>query len=630
LQPSIEKVYGTAKEASQERPTINDLREELEVKLLPATNILEISYENSDPEIAINLINTIAQTMVEKTKENIRSEAKSLREFLETEVAQQRKVVAQTETAENQYRQENGLVSVDNQTNNLVNSIDKLEDQEQTLLAQIKEKKSQVEQLQRTVNVDSAENAYVGGRIGQDRELEELRAKLEQLEAKLASANSYLTEQNPTYISLKEERDSVRSLYQEKLSRVLSSNQTVSPGNIAGDELSQDLISRLVIAKTELSALENKLGTIKTEKVKLENRLSVLPTKIQPLTELVRQRQEANESLKFLQRKLEEARIAEAQLFSDLEVVELAEIPDFPTSPNVKVVLAVAIAAALVLSFGSVLLLESLDGTLQDAFEVEQKLQLPILGVPPYLPPSAVNLEYSDEFLYDPSLVEPYRLLLRNLEARAQGKLKLLVVSSTIAGEGKSVVASHLAAVSAMLSRRTLIIDADLRRPKQHLIFGLDSHLGLSDIIEGNLNWTKAVKTTKVDNLSVITCGQLPTMPSLVLESAAMKSLLKEISYHYDFIILDTPPVSSCADAHSVSQQSDGLVMVTRPHVTPKDVLARAVSELKRSGIPILGFVTNGITSQTDKYYRYAYEGYGDSQRYLGSSMEEEDRGAKY
>jgi Mrp family chromosome partitioning ATPase len=89
-----------------------------------------------------------------------------------------------------------------------------------------------------------------------------------------------------------------------------------------------------------------------------------------------------------------------------------------------------------------------------------------------------------------------------------------------------------------------------------------------------------------------------------------MKSLLGEAAAHYDLVIVDTPPVSSCADANALSRYSDGLVMITRPNFTPKEMVLRAVSELKGNGVPILGFVFNGMTTQTEKYYSSALKGY--------------------
>jgi capsular exopolysaccharide synthesis family protein len=272
-------------------------------------------------------------------------------------------------------------------------------------------------------------------------------------------------------------------------------------------------------------------------------------------------------------------------------------------------VLVVAIAFGSILAVGIILVLEVMDNKLREDFEVEEQLKLPKLGVLPDIPARALSLEQPDRFLDDVGLVEPYRRLLKTLEFRTQEKLRLIVVSSSVSGEGKSVVVSHLGAVSAILSRRTLIIDADLHRPIQHHLLGLPKEPGLADVIGKKITLLHAVQPTGIENLSMLTCGELRDRPSSLLESASMKSLLQEAAAHYDLVIVDTPPVSSCADANTLSQYSNGLVMITRPNFTPKDMLLRAVSELTGNGVPILGVVVNGMKTQTKKYYRYPFKG---------------------
>jgi capsular exopolysaccharide synthesis family protein len=133
---------------------------------------------------------------------------------------------------------------------------------------------------------------------------------------------------------------------------------------------------------------------------------------------------------------------------------------------------------------------------------------------------------------------------------------------------------------------------------------GLPSKPGLTDVIDKKLNLVHAVQSTGIENLSVLTCGELCDRPSSLLESPFMKSILAEAAAHYDLVIVDTPPVSSCADANALSRYSDGLVMITRPNFTPKEMVLRAISDLKGNGVPILGIVVNGMTTQTQKYYR--------------------------
>jgi capsular exopolysaccharide synthesis family protein len=291
-------------------------------------------------------------------------------------------------------------------------------------------------------------------------------------------------------------------------------------------------------------------------------------------------------------------------------VIENAVPPSSPSDPKPNVILALASVFGTMLGVGVVLLLEIMDNTLRDASEAEELLQLPLLGVLPRLSAKTLVLEPANRFLDNIGLVEPYRTLFKTLEFRSSEQLRLIVVSSPISGEGKSVVASHLAAVAAMLSWRTLIIDADLRRPVQHTLFNLTPKPGITDVLEGNVSLLDAVQPTDIENLDVLTCGELYGRPSQLLESIAMKSLVAEAAENYDLVIIDTAPLCACADASTLARQSDGVMLVTRPGFTEKEVLSRTVSELTQNRIPILGVVVNGMTNQTEKYFRYPVDGY--------------------
>ncbi|NEP31596.1 polysaccharide biosynthesis tyrosine autokinase [Moorena sp. SIO3B2] len=600
--------------SSQEGLTIDTLREDLKVKIVPATNILELSYQGQNPELVTTVLNAVANAMVTESAEGIRSEARAVREFLEKEVPLRRLEVAAAEAALNKFKQTTGLVSPEEQTQLLVRSLATLEDQERAVSIQLQDAKTRSQELQTITSLNNTQNAYIAGRIGQDQELQALRAQLVELDRELAKMRSRLTDQNPAMISLVQERYELLTLYNQKLSRLLptnqSNNQIIAPGDVASDQLSQDFTSRFILAQTERSALEQKLYLVQTERIKLQNRLGQIPVLRQPFASLVRRQEEAIASLKLLQNKLEEARIAEAQLVSNIQIIERAKLPSSPQEPNPKVVLVIATAAGIALAVGMVLLLEVMDNTLHDASEAEALLKLPRLGVLPKIPAQALSLEQPNRFLEDMRLMEPYRLLLTTMELRAQKTLQLIVVSSAVSGEGKSVVASHLGAVSVRFSRRTLIIDADWRHPMQHNLFGLPPKPKVTDVIDSNQTWRSAVQPTAIANLSILTCSDQPSGSATFLQSQMIKSILAAAADHYDLVIVDTPPVSSFADAHTLSRYSDGLVIVTRPNFTQKDILLQTVSELKDSSTPILGFVANGISDRTQQYYFDSFDSY--------------------
>ena len=587
------------------------LRKHLSVNIVPATNILQTTYENEDPVLAARLLNTVSQAMVEYDIKAITSEATKIKEFLQNkQLPIARRNLQQAEAAENQYRQASGIVSFTEQTASLVENLTTLEQQERTLAASLQQVRSQETSLRKITEANSLSSAYSSVRSGADEEITKMRASLAELERELVDVRLRFTANHPAVIQLMGKRDAFRQMYQQELARVSSSNQVVASDRIAADKLSQDLIARLISNEIERLAIEQKLATVQAQTSNLKSRLAQLPIKQQPLTTLIRQREEAAATLKFLQSKFEEARLAQAQKVSNIRIIESAKVPELPSSPKKAVILALATVFGGILATGIILVLELMDNTLRGPRDAEELLNLPLLGVLPRLPGKTLVLEPSDRFLDQVGLVEPYRMLFKTLEFRSDDGLNKIVVSSTISGEGKSVVVSHLAAVSAMLSRKTLVIDADLRRPVQHTLFNLPPKPGITEIIEARRSFSNAIQKTDVENLDILTCGELHGRPSQLLESAVMKSILEEAEKEYDLVIIDTPPISACADAETLGKQSDGVVLVTRPSFTNKEMLQRAVSELTSNQIPILGVVVNGMSNLTEKYYRYPVKNY--------------------
>jgi len=605
-QPILERSLAKVFLEPQSQLTIQKFSKNLRVKIVPATNILVLSYENQDPILAAKLVNAVSQTMVEESAEQIRKEAASVRSFLAKEVPTARLRLQQAEVVENRYRQASGIVSFEDQSKSLVNSLANLEDQERTLAGQLQGTRSRNASLRQITSTTTLNNAYASVRGGQDEQLQKLRAKLSDLGTQLIDARLRFTENHPTVITLLEQQRDVRALYTQQLARLSPGNPAISPSTIASDSLSQNLTSELISNEIERLTLENKLRVVQSVKANLQARLTQLPIQQQPLTALTRQREEAAESLKLLQSKLEEARIAEAQLIGNIRIIEEAKPATSATSPKPPIVILLAAVLAAILAIIVVLLLEAMDNTLHDAPEAEELLKTPLLGALPTLPEKTLNLEPSESFLDDIALVEPYRMLLKTLEFRSSKKLRSIVISSTKSGEGKSIVVSHLAAVCAMLSRRTLIVDADLHRPMQHKLFNLDPRPGITDVLEGRKSLSDAVQPiNNIKNLSVLTCGELHGRPSQLLESDAMKSLIAEATTKYDFVIIDTPSLGASADAATLSRHSDGIMLVTRPSFTLKESLQKAIAELTQNRIPILGVVVNGTTDQTEKSYRY-------------------------
>jgi polysaccharide biosynthesis transport protein len=585
-------------------PQIMQFRKDLKVTILPDTGILGMTYRNENPKLASGLVNLVSDLMVQENVSTSRSAVTSLRKFLEAEVPKRRRQLMEIEAAESNYKRTSGVVSLTNQTDALVSSLSELQNQERVLAAQIRESSARDTSLRGLTNTKSIKKTFEAVRVGQDEGLKALRTKLAELEALVVTNRSRLGDSHPDLLAAVEQRDAVKAQYVKQLKRLTKNvSKNLDPDNGDSSELSQDLASKLIVNDVERSGYERKLASVRVQRAELQTTLNQLPVKEQNLVELARSREEGATALTLLQRKLSEARMTEAQLVSNISILDKANVPTEPAWPNRPVVLLLAVVTGLVLVIGVVLLLEALDGTLRGEADVEKLLRMPVLGVLPILPAAALKLGDPEVFLDDLGAFESYRMLLKTLEFRSQD-MRVVVVSSTIAQEGKSLVVSRLASVAASLSRRTLIIDADLRRPVQHDLFGVPSKPGLSHVITG-FPFMRAVQPTSIPNLSLLTYGETYKRPSQLIESAQMRQLLEQAAEHYDLVIIDTPPVTSCADAALLSRNSDGMLFVTRPNMTAREVAQRAIAELNKNRVHILGVVVNGTTNQTEAYYRY-------------------------
>ena len=581
----------TASGLTEKAPEPGEIASALKVKIVPATNILEVYYSNRDPKVVAAVLNAIAQATVQESGDAIRQQASSVRQFVEARVPRQEEALEKAELAESQFKEANGIVAIEDQDKNLVNSLSAVEDQARVLSAQLSEAQRKSGQLRGIIGVDNVQAAYITSRAGQDEELKALRAKLTDLETQVIDARSRLGDQNPDLLALVQKRDETRTLYSQRLARVVPNASAVPTNSLATDDLSRGLIATYITGAVEQNAMIDKLRALRSQQEPLRSRLATLPAKQRVLTSLARQREQEALTLKMLQSKLEEARIAEAQLISNVRMVGQATVPSTPASPKPSVALLLGLIAGSVSAIAIILLSELLNTKIGSAAEVESQLKLPVLGILPRrlaLQPSRLN-----GFLNNSAAIEPYRRILKTLELGNKDALRSILVSSSIGGEGKSSVAAHLAIVSAMMSRRTLLIDADLSRPLQHYFFELSQQPGLTDVVSESIPLDSIVQPTTIANLNVLTQGQWLNRPAQVLEADAMKALIHTAMKDYDLVIIDTSPVTRFADAMTLSEHTDGVVLVVRPEFTPKSAALQSIADLQKSGAKILGTIVN-------------------------------------
>ncbi|NIK79543.1 capsular exopolysaccharide synthesis family protein [Paenibacillus castaneae] len=203
---------------------------------------------------------------------------------------------------------------------------------------------------------------------------------------------------------------------------------------------------------------------------------------------------------------------------------------------------------------------------------------------------------------------EGYRMLRTNIEfSTINQKLQVIMVTSSKPSEGKSTTCANMAVAFAQANKRVLLIDADLRKPSQHLIFGKSNRFGLTTALFNKDELLKVIQHTNTENLSIIHSGPIPPNPSELLSSDQMADLLVSVREMYDVIIIDTPPILSVTDAQIVATQSDGVVLVVNSGKVKKEVLLKSKALLEHVKARLIGVVLNKINRNNSETYSYYY-----------------------
>jgi capsular exopolysaccharide synthesis family protein len=199
--------------------------------------------------------------------------------------------------------------------------------------------------------------------------------------------------------------------------------------------------------------------------------------------------------------------------------------------------------------------------------------------------------------------------------------MRSFLITSSHRGEGKSTISSHLAlTVARFKGKKSLIVDADLRRPRLHEIFGVPREPGLLECLEGKLDPLKAVKDTPVENLKVIPAGARVSSPAHLFEGELLADIFKKIRFYYDIVIVDSAPVIPVSDPMLISSEVDGVILVLLAGKTPRNVVMRARDILLDANANLLGVIVNNLSEVLPYYYDYKYYGYrGEDTKPAGS-----------
>lgn len=341
----------------------------------------------------------------------------------------------------------------------------------------------------------------------------------------------------------------------------------------------------------------------------IEQQLNYLPVAERQYVSIKRQYSLLENLYVFLLQKKAEADISKAATTSDIEVVNPPMRAGGAITPKIVLNYAIAVAAGLVIPFLLFVLQEFFNNRVQSREDIEKITKIPFIG-------GIGHKKVQDNLVVGnfpkSSVAESFRAMRSNLNYFTHNREKsIFIITSSISGEGKSFTTINLGSVFALSGKKTLIVGADLRKPKIYGDFNLANNVGLSSYLAGFNSFDQVVQPTNMVNLDLVSGGPVPPNPSELLLSAKMDQFIQEAQKQYNYILVDTPPQAIVTDAFVLSKYADHIVFVVRQNYTPKEML-RTIDEYYASGrLKNISIVLNDI-QRSGPGYGYGYgSGYG-------------------
>jgi capsular exopolysaccharide synthesis family protein len=570
----------------------------------PGTNILNIKVISGHPEKSALIANAVAKAFRDN---NIREKNKRTFEtkaFIENQLRYKEKDLKEAENALRRFKEKNELISLSSKTEQ---ALKKLAEAEAEYERGKREKKlilSQLQALAKTKNPPyTFETAFFSGMEGSP--IHGLSRKLSELLLERQTLLFDFTEHHPQVIEI-----------QDKIQAVLK-------------EIFNELNTRLKTLESSEAELSEIIARLKKES-------KSIPEKAIQMTRLERELKMHESLYSHLKNKYQEVLIQESGKIQEVTIVKPAMIPALPfNTPSKATMIISGIIMGIILGLVFALVAETMDTSIGDIEDVENLLDVSVLGLLPSIPDEekgtgkgSPETDLSRYLIthYEPTSLpaEAFRSLRTNTQFLSlEKKKKSFLLTSSFVQEGKTFSTINLALSMAQAGDRVLLVDADLRKPTVHKTLGIDREPGLTDFILGNYEWGEVVntitdimlgqfeiddilKTQGLDNLSLITAGTLPLNPSEILRSARFREFLKEAHTRYDYIFIDAPPILPVADATEIAPHVDGVILVYKVGKIGRGVVKRAKLALDNVNAQVVGVILNNIKAEIGpEYFKY-------------------------
>ena len=548
------------------------------------TNIIKVSYNDTNPTKARDIVNTLVQAYLDQTISFKTEEASRTVSFVEEQLQGTRKDLDESEKNLQAYKTNSGVVKLDAEAQELIKKLSDIEKERASVSLQRKQVEFALTSLQ---DARRKGVVYSPAVFKEDALIGNMANRLTELEVQRRALISENTESHPQVKAIMGQIDQIQK-------KIQSTYETY----------------KLNLTKQE--------STIQLQLDQYEGKLRKLPEAERDLARLLRFSKVNADIYMFLLQKHEEARIVKASTISNINVVDPAITPDLPVKPQKKKNLMLGLLVGLMFGVGAAFFMDYLDDTIKDEEEAKKALGWPHLAMIPGIESSAVVGEpttRSSRLVVQSKPKSPVAEAFRGLRtaihfSSLRRNTKVVMITSSFPGEGKSTIAANLALTFAQAGNRVILVDCDLRRPSMNTIFDKPRNPGITEVLAGDVSLEEALHSTDVENISLLTAGTIPPNPAELLCSDSMRDLLAGLRESYDMVILDAPPVIPVTDAPLLTAFTDMVVVVIESGRIPLKAAQRMKELLQSVQAPVAGFVINDRTSLFSDTYGYYGKGY--------------------
>jgi capsular exopolysaccharide synthesis family protein len=568
-------------ETQTQSRTIDRFLSALTIAPIRNSRLVDVKYQSPEAAVAANVANALAKQYIEQNLEFKFTASRDASDWLGERLAEQRKHVEASEQALQRYREQTDSVSLEDRQNITVQKLGDLNGavtKAKTERIQKEAAFNQIKSVQGDRNSIDTIPAILSNLFIQQQKGE--LATLQQQQAQMAEK---LGPRHPDMLKNAVAIQTAENKIQGEIGKVV---QSMRNDYMAAAAQEQSLMSALEQQKNEALALSRKgidYGALQRDAA--TNR----------------------QIFESLLQRTKETGISGELKTSNVRVVDPAETPRSPVSPNVRNNLLVSLFGGLTMAIGLAFFFEYLDNRIKTPDEVKRHLGLPFLGMVPAL----FGLNEETPLVSNgvpPNFSESFRAIRTNvIFSSAVPGGRSIVVTSTGPGEGKTAVASNLAISLAQASQRVLLIDADMRRPRVHSVFSLRQEPGLSNVLAGTSKASESVRIGGTRGLWVLPSGRIPSNPAELLGSKRFEDFVKTVSQHFDWVIIDTPPVMAVTDSTVVAHLATGVLFVVGAEMTGRQAAQRALEQLEHGRAKLVGAVLNRVDLQHHGYYYSQY-----------------------